>query len=50
MEKAMSVDKKAEGDKIHFILPQSIGHVVIKDLTAKEAIDLTSGGTVICII
>lgn len=50
MEKAMSVDKKAEGEKIHFILPQSIGHVVIKDLTAKEAIDLTSGGTVICII
>lgn len=50
MEKAMSLDKKAEGGKIHFILPQSIGHVIVKDLTVKEAIELTSGDTAICLM
>ncbi len=33
---AMSKDKKAEGDKIHFVLVRSIGDVVIKDLSLSE--------------
>ncbi len=37
---AMKNDKKAEGGKIHFILPRAIGDVAIEDLTVEEAIDL----------
>lgn len=36
--KAARTDKKAEGEYIHFILPRSIGDVVIKDLSINEAI------------
>ena len=45
MKDAMSIDKKAEGNIIHFILPEKIGHALIKDLTVEEAIDLISKHT-----
>lgn len=37
MEEAMSKDKKAEGGKIHFVLPCSVGDVRIVDLSVAEA-------------
>ncbi len=37
---AMSKDKKAEGDKIHFVLIRSIGDVVIRDLSLNEVMKL----------
>ena len=43
MEKAMTLDKKAEGNIVHFVIPERIGHASIKDLTVKEAIGLICG-------
>ena len=37
---AMKKDKKAEGALVHFVLPETIGSVVIKDLAVDEAINL----------
>ncbi len=34
----MDKDKKAEGGLVHFVLPERIGSVVIRDLTVDEAI------------
>ena len=36
---AMDKDKKAEGDKVHFVLAERIGSVVIRDLTVAEALN-----------
>lgn len=36
MAQAMKKDKKAEGGKIHFVLPKSVGEVEIVDLTVEE--------------
>ena len=40
MADAMGKDKKAEGGKVHFVLPRAIGDVVIHDLTVEEAVAL----------
>ncbi len=37
---AMTKDKKAEGGKVHFIIPRGIGDVVEADLTVEEAVSL----------
>ena len=37
---AMGKDKKAEGALVHFVLPERIGSVVIRDLTVEEAINV----------
>lgn len=37
MAEAMSKDKKAEGGKVHFVLPCAVGEVMIADLSAAEA-------------
>ncbi len=37
---AMTKDKKAEGGKIHFVLPRAIGDVIIEDMTVNEVIEL----------
>ncbi len=37
---AMTKDKKAEGGKIHFVLPRAIGDVIIEDLTVEEVMKL----------
>ena len=37
---AMKKDKKAEGALVHFVLPERIGSVVIKDLAVEEAVRL----------
>ncbi len=36
----MKKDKKAEGGKVHFVVPRGIGDVVVEDLTVEEAIGL----------
>ena len=36
----MKKDKKAEGGKIHFVLPKAVGDVKIVDLTVEEVIRL----------
>jgi len=36
---AMKKDKKAEGEKIHFVLIRSIGDVYIEDMTVEEAVE-----------
>ncbi len=38
MAGAMTKDKKAEGGKIHFVVPKAIGDVVIEDLTVEEVV------------
>ena len=38
MVEAMKKDKKAEGGKVHFIVPREIGKVEIVDLTVDEAV------------
>ncbi|MGN0194968.1 MAG: 3-dehydroquinate synthase family protein [Candidatus Cryptobacteroides sp.] len=38
LEAAMGKDKKAEGGIIHFVLMRRIGETVIRDMTAREAI------------
>ncbi len=40
MAEAMRKDKKAEGGKIHFVVPRAIGDVVIEDLTVEEVVKL----------
>lgn len=40
MAETMKKDKKAEGGKIHFVLPKSIGDVVTVDLTVEEVCKL----------
>ena len=40
MAEAMSKDKKADGEKIHFVLPLSVGKVIIYDMTVSEACSL----------
>lgn len=40
MADAMGKDKKAEGGKVHFVLPRAIGDVVIHDMTVEEAVAL----------
>ena len=40
MAEIMKKDKKAEGGKIHFVLPKSIGNVVTVDLTVEEVCKL----------
>ena len=40
MAQAMKKDKKAEGGKIHFVVPREIGKVEIVDLTVDEVVKL----------
>lgn len=40
MAEAMKKDKKAEGGKIHFVLPKAIGDVETVDLTVEKVIEL----------
>ena len=40
MAEAMKKDKKAEGGKVHFIVPREIGKVEIVDLTVDEVVKL----------
>ena len=40
MAGAMKKDKKAEGGKVHFILPKAIGDVDVVDLTVQQVVDL----------
>ena len=40
MAEAMTKDKKAEGGKVHFILPRAIGDVVVHDMTVEEVVAL----------
>ncbi len=40
MAEAMRKDKKAEGGKVHFVLPKAIGDVVMVDLTVDEVVEL----------
>lgn len=40
MAQAMRKDKKAEGGKVHFVLPNAIGKVEIVDLTVDEVVEL----------
>ena len=39
LAEAMSKDKKAEAGKVHFVLPRSVGDVVMQDLTVGEVIN-----------
>ncbi|MBQ6087243.1 MAG: 3-dehydroquinate synthase [Bacteroidales bacterium] len=38
LKDAMTLDKKAEGETVHFIVPYAIGDVRIVDLTVEEAV------------
>ena len=40
MADAMRKDKKAEGSKVHFVLPRAIGDVEIVDLTVGQVVNL----------
>ncbi len=40
MAQAMTKDKKAEGGKVHFVIPRGIGDVVIEDMTVEEVVRL----------
>jgi 3-dehydroquinate synthase len=40
MAEAMTKDKKAEGGKVHFILPRAVGDVVVYDMTVEEVVAL----------
>lgn len=40
MVSAMKKDKKAEGGKVHFVLPSYIGDVHVFDLSVEEAVDI----------
>ena len=40
MAEAMTKDKKAEGGKVHFILPRAIGDVVVHDMTVEDVVAL----------
>ena len=36
---AMDKDKKAEGGLVHFVLPERIGSVVIRDLAVSDVVN-----------
>lgn len=40
MSEAMRKDKKAEGGKVHFVMPRAVGDVIIHDMTVDEAVEL----------
>ena len=40
MADAMRKDKKADGGKVHFILPCAVGDVVVRDMSVEEVVDL----------
>jgi 3-dehydroquinate synthetase len=40
MAHVMKKDKKAEGGKVHFILPKAIGEVEVVDLAVDEVLRL----------
>lgn len=40
MAEAMTKDKKAEGGKVHFILPRAVGDVVVYDMTVEDVVAL----------
>jgi 3-dehydroquinate synthetase len=40
LAEAMGKDKKAEGGRVHFVLPERIGSVAIRDLSVEEALKL----------
>ena len=40
MAESIRRDKKAEGGKVHFVLPAAIGDVRIVDLTVDEVVGL----------
>ena len=40
MADVMKKDKKAEGGKVHFVLPKAVGEVEVVDLTVEEVCDL----------
>ena len=40
MAEAMKKDKKAEGGKVHFVLPRKVGDVVMHDLTVEEVCEM----------
>ena len=40
MAQTMMKDKKAEGGKVHFVLPYAVGDVRIVDLTVDEVVKL----------
>ncbi len=40
MAQVMKKDKKAEGGKVHFVLPEAIGSVEVVDLTVDEVVKL----------
>jgi 3-dehydroquinate synthetase len=42
MAEVMKKDKKAEGGKVHFVLPMSVGDVSIVDFTVDEVLGLMS--------
>lgn len=42
LAEVMKKDKKAEGSKVHFVLPRDIGDVVIRDLSVEEVVALLS--------
>lgn len=35
----MSKDKKAESGSVHFVIPESIGHCVVREMSVQEAVD-----------
>ena len=39
LARAMDKDKKAEGGLVHFVLPERIGSVIIRELTVAEALN-----------
>lgn len=39
MAAVMTKDKKAEGGKVHFVVPEGIGNVVVKSLTIEEVVE-----------
>ena len=39
LAEAMDKDKKAEGDRVHFVLAERIGSVIIRELTVAEALN-----------
>ncbi len=38
LKQAMTLDKKAEGGIVHFVVPRSVGDVRIEDMTVEEAL------------
>ena len=40
MAGAMNKDKKAEGGKVHFVLPKAVGDVIVRDLSVEEVMEL----------